>query len=95
MCCQEIVEDVADVVDELVDVRVEVAVVGGDHGESGLVFDEHEPGEVHGLELVECGPDRVLLRRCRLNLVKQGRQRVEIRLGFDRHDERQRILNGR
>ena len=46
------VEHVADLVDEVVDVVLERAVVGRDDGQLGVLLEKHESGEVHGRKLL-------------------------------------------
>src|SRR5690242_18011988 len=90
---EQSVEYIPDLVNELIQIVVERTIVGRDDRQLRIVFEEHETGEMHDPELVERSPDRVLLRRERLNLPNTLAQGFEVLPRSNRHDQGKRVLN--
>lgn len=86
------VEDVADGVDEFVNVIIEAAIVGGDNGQFGVGIQKDESSKMDNRELVQSDVDRVLVRGQTLEVLQQAVELQEVRFGFNFHDQSQGAL---
>ena len=72
------VEHVAYLVDELIEIIVERAIVRRNYRQLGIIFEEYETREMYDLELIQCHPDGIFFWRRRLDFFYSLIEDVEI-----------------